>query len=45
MSKKKKGLYGVNNYVKPKPNKRPGRIAKSVNKRKPKIKKYIGQGR
>ncbi len=45
MAKKKKGLYGVNNYVKPKPIKRPGRIAKSVNKRKPKTKKYIGQGR
>lgn len=46
MAKKKKGLYGVDNYIKSKPRKRPGRHAKSHSKRKPKRKKrYRGQGR
>ena len=38
---KKKPLYGVSNYVKDKPRKRPGRHAKSVSKRVPN-KKNIG---
>ena len=29
---KKKGQFGVNNFVKKKPRKRPGRVAKSPNK-------------
>jgi|TARA_R100000781_G_scaffold22853_1_gene16915 hypothetical protein len=42
---KKKPLYGVSNYVKDKPRKRPGRHAKSVSKRVPNKKKYRGQGK
>tara|TARA_R100001594_G_scaffold348_2_gene1417 strand:- start:3315 stop:3449 length:135 start_codon:yes stop_codon:yes gene_type:complete len=42
---KKKGGYGVNNYIKETPIKRPGRHAKSVSKRVPNKKKYRGQGR
>ena len=41
---KKKGLFGVNNYVKAKPRKRPGRHAKSYSKRTPSRKKSRGQG-
>tara|TARA_B100001175_G_C19195546_1_gene488828 strand:+ start:81 stop:212 length:132 start_codon:yes stop_codon:yes gene_type:complete len=41
---KKKGLYGINNYVKTKPRKRPGRHAKSYSKRIPSRKKSRGQG-
>jgi len=42
---KKKGLYGISNYVKNNPRKRPGRHAKSHSKRVPPRKKYRGQGR
>jgi len=42
---KKKPLYGVSNYVKDQPRKRPGRHSKSVSKRVPNKKKYRGQGR
>jgi hypothetical protein len=42
---KKKGLYGVSNYVKNNPRKRPGRHTKRLNKNKSKRKKYRGQGR
>tara|TARA_R100001163_G_C4980938_1_gene137112 strand:+ start:21 stop:158 length:138 start_codon:yes stop_codon:yes gene_type:complete len=45
MAKKKKSLFGVNTYIKPKPIKRPGRHAKSYSKNRPKRKKYRGQGR
>ena len=41
---KKKGLYGINNYVKTKPRKRPSRHAKSYSKRIPSRKKSRGQG-
>ena len=41
---KKKPLFGVSNYIKEKPRKRPGRHSKSPNK-KSKKKKYRGQGR
>ena len=41
---KKKGLFGVNNYVKSKPRKRPGRHAKSYSKRITSRKKNRGQG-
>jgi hypothetical protein len=41
---KKKGLYGISNYVKTKPRKRPGRHAKSYSKRTPSRKKSRGQG-
>ena len=41
---KKKPLYGVNNYHKRTPKKRPGKHAKSYSKRIPKRKKYRGQG-
>ena len=37
--------WGVNNYVKRTKKHRPGRHAKSVSKRKPKTKKYRGQGK
>ena len=40
---KKKPLFGVNNYIKEKPRKRPGRHSYSPNK-KSTIKKYRGQG-
>jgi hypothetical protein len=42
---KKKALFGVNNYHKRTPKKRPGQHAKSYSKRKPYRKKYRGQGR
>ncbi len=42
---KKKGLYGISNYVKNNPRKRPGRHAKSYSKSVPARKKYRGQGR
>ena len=42
---KKKPLFGVNNYHKRTPKKRPGRHAKKVSKRKPNRRKYRGQGR
>ncbi len=42
---KKKPLYGVNNYHKRTPKKRPGKHTKRINKRKPHRKKYRGQGR
>jgi hypothetical protein len=42
---KKKGLYGVNNYIKKTRKKRPRRHSKSVSKRKPNRSKYRGQGR
>lgn len=44
MAKKKKPLFGVSNYVKEKPRKRPGRHSKKPNKKFSK-KKYRGQGR
>ncbi len=37
--------FGINVYHKQKPRKRPGRHAKSVSKRKPRRKPYVGQGR
>ncbi len=42
---KKKPLYGVSNYHKRTPKKRPGVHTKRLNKRKPHRKKYKGQGR
>tara|TARA_R110000751_G_scaffold108759_1_gene205470 strand:- start:213 stop:347 length:135 start_codon:yes stop_codon:yes gene_type:complete len=42
---KKKGLYGVSNYVKDSPRKRPRTHSKSPNKSKKPVKKYRGQGR
>ena len=45
MSRKKKPLFGVSNYIKHKPRKRPGRHAKSPKKCKPPTKKYRKQGR
>ena len=42
---KKKPLYGVSNYAKDQPRKRPGRHAKSYSKRIPKKKKSRGQGK
>ena len=42
---KNKPLYGVSNYHKRTPKKRPGKHAKKYSKRKPHRKKYIGQGR
>ena len=44
MARKRKPLFGVSNYKKKKPRKRPGRNAKRPNKRN-KRKKYRGQGR
>ena len=44
MARKKKPLFGVSNYKKKKPRKRPGRHAKSPNKHN-KRKKSRGQGR
>jgi len=41
---KKKPLYGVSNYVKDQPRKRPGRHTKSHSKRIPRKKKSRGQG-
>ena len=43
---KKKSIFGVNNYHKQTPKKRPGVHTKNKNKRKPPTKKrYRGQGR
>ena len=42
---KRKSVFGVNNFVKKTAKKRPGRHTKNLNKRKPKKKKYRGQGR
>ena len=42
---KKRPLFGVANYVKRTPKKRPGVHTKNKNKRKPRRKKYRGQGR
>ena len=42
---KRKSVVGVANYVKRTPKKRPGRHTKRLNKRKPRRKKYRGQGR
>ena len=44
MARKKKPLFGVSNYKKTKPRKRPGRHAKRPNKHN-KRKKSRGQGR
>ena len=42
---KKKGLFGVNNYIKRTRKKRPNRHAKSYSKRIPKRKRTRGQGK
>ena len=42
---KKKGLFGVNNYIKRTQKKRPGRHAKSYSKRIPRRKRTRGQGK
>lgn len=44
---KKKSPFGVTNYVRSKPKKRPGRHKKSLNKnqKRQKKRKYRGQGR
>ena len=42
---KRKSVFGINNYTKRTPKKRPGRHAKSYSKRTPSRKKYRGQGR
>ena len=42
---KRKALYGVSNYHKRTPKKRPGRIRKKHGPRAIKRKKYRGQGR
>ena len=43
---KRKPLFGVSNYIKRTPKKRPGRHAKSYSKRRPPRKaRYRGQGR
>jgi len=42
---KRKPLFGVSNYVKRTPKKRPGRHKKKYSKRIPRRKKYRGQGR
>jgi hypothetical protein len=42
---KKKPMFGVNNYHKRTPKKRPGVHTKNKNKRKPHHKKSRGQGR
>ena len=44
MARKKKPLFGVSNYKKKKPRKRPGRHAKRPNKGS-RRKSYKGQGR
>jgi hypothetical protein len=44
-AEEEKPMFGVNNYHKRTPKKRPGRHAKSFNKRKPYRKPYKGQGR
>ena len=40
---KKKGMFGVNNYHKRTPRKRPGRIRKKYGPRATRVKKYVGQ--
>ena len=48
MARKKKPLFGVSNYIKKKPRKRPGRHKKNLNKsekRNKKLTRYKGQGR
>jgi len=47
MARKKKPLFGVSNYIKKKPRKRPGRNSKRPNKHSKnfKKKKYRGQGK
>ena len=42
---KKKPLFGVNNYVKKRRRKRPGRHSKSPNKRARNKKRSVGQGK
>jgi uncharacterized short protein YbdD (DUF466 family) len=42
---KKKGLFGVNTYVKRTRKKRPGKHAKSYSKRIPRRKRTRGQGK
>ena len=42
---KKKGLFGVNTYIKRTRKKRPGRHAKSYSKRIPRRKRTRGQGK
>ena len=42
---KRKPLFGVSNYTKKTPKKRPGVHTKRLNKRVPHRKKNIGQGR
>lgn len=42
---KRKSVFGINNYVKNTPKKRPRRHTKNLNKRKPHRKKYRGQGK
>jgi hypothetical protein len=42
---KKKPLFGVNNYHKRTPKKRPGKHSKRYGKRIPRRKPYRGQGR
>ena len=46
MARKKKPLFGVSNYIKKKPRKRPGKISKRPNKHSKnfKTKKTRGQG-
>ena len=42
---KKKPLYGVSNYKKDKPKKRPGRHKKNRNKHEKRMGKYRGKGK
>ena len=42
---KRKALFGVSNYNKQTPKKRPGRIRKKCGPKRKKPKKYRGQGR
>ena len=42
---KKKPLYGVSNYNKDKPKKRPGRHKKNRNKHEKRMGKYRGKGK
>ena len=42
---KKKPLYGVSNYKKDRPRKRPGRHKKNRNKHEKRMGKYRGKGR
>ena len=42
---KKKGMFGVNNYHKRTPRKRPGRISNKVGPGQRRPKKYRGHGR